>query len=430
MLSNVAENGAQNKWVVLFILTSIYTVNWADRAVLSLLNEAIKSEFAVSDTLIGLLGGLSFSLFYTVMGLPLARIADVWNRKMLLICSIIAWSVMCVLCGLAPTFWILLLARIGVAIGEAGATPASHSILSDRFAPKLRGTALSIFSVGIYLGHLVAFTYGGWLNDFAGWRWTFILIGAPGLLVALVCATFLKEPVRENAETTGSIPKRIPYRRAISELFSKTKSYRYMAFANGFNSFAGAGVGLWLPSFLIRSHGLTTAEIGLWLAVCFVGGAALGTFSGGILSDRFASRDARFTPISCAISASLITPFALFAFFYGDYRFALISYFFAAYFGSFYLGPAFAMGQNLASPQLRAVATSFLLLIGSLIGSGLGPQFVGIVSDILNTRTTLGNDSLRWSMAFVQVFNLMAVVLYLKAAKYYLVDLKRVSSEA
>ncbi len=411
-----------HRWQVLGFLFTVYVVNVIDRTILGILAEPIKKEFGLSDTAFGLLGGLAFAAFYAVMGIPLARLADRWIRRHLLLMCLVAWSVMCMVCGLAQSYAQLLFARIGVAIGEAGATPASHSMISDLFAPGERATALAIFSVATTVGTVGGLMLGAYVNEIYGWRMAFIAAGAPGLLLAAVGHFWLKEPVRGASDAPSSAAVSIgslPASQVIKHLMVEQKTYRYLAFATAMHAFAGAGISLWLPAFLMRSHDMKSTEIAAVLGVVGVSATAVGILAGGVLTDRMARKwGQRWYLWLPAIGNIVAVPLTILAFAYPEPRVALAIYLIPAALGYLYLGPAFALAQNLVPQNMRAMASTIILFLAVLIGQGGGPLFVGWVSDWLSQRAGIGGDSLRYALMAGQLFNVVSAILYFRAARY------------
>jgi predicted MFS family arabinose efflux permease len=414
------------QWYVLALLTIVYVFNFIDRNILAILGQSIKDELLISDTAFGFLGGIAFAIFYTFMGIPIARLADRKSRKTILAVCLAIWSAMTALSGLAQNFSMLLMARIGVAVGEAGGSPPSHSIISDLFPVSKRATALGIYALGIPIGSAIGFLAGGWINEIFGWRTAFFVIGFPGLLLAILVYITVKEPPRGFSdravikEPTGDDAP--PVRDVLKLLWSK-RSFRYMSIGGALHAFVGNGVGLYIPMMFQRSHGLGTGEIGTWLfGLGFFG--MLGTFGAGYLCDRLGSKDQRWYMWVPGIMTLVHVPFATFTYLYHDPEIALMVYAIAYVLGHGYLAPTFAMTQGLVEPRMRALAASILLFILNIIGLGLGPQVTGILSDVLNNTTNLGVESLRWAMVAVLVFNIVAAALYIKAGKTVVEDMR------
>ena len=410
------------RWYALGLLVVVYVFNFIDRSILGILVEPIKRDLGVSDTLMGFLGGIAFAVFYTLLGIPIARLADRGSRRNVLAVCLALWSGATALCGLAANFVHLLLARIGVAIGEAGGSPPSHSMISDMFPPESRATALAIYALGIPIGTMLGNLGGGWLNEAFDWRTAFFVVGAPGLLLALVVRFTLREPVRGAAEGLVADQGAAPPVMEVFRLLWSRRSFRYMTIGGSLHAFVGYGVGLWIPAMFMRSHGLGTGEMGV--ALFYLGFAAIaGTLLGGYMGDRLGARDQRWylwLP-GLAILASL--PFSYYAYTTDAPYAALWTLAVPSALGAYYLGPTFSMTQGLVGLRMRALASSILLFILNIIGLGLGPQFTGIASDLLNAWTDLGADSLRWALVLCLWFNLASAAMYLAAGKTVRADL-------
>ena len=280
------EVSAQYRKYVLFMLTGAYIFNFIDRQIVVILQESIKEDLLLSDTQLGLLTGLVFALFYGTLGLPIARLADKRNRKKIISISMVIWSVMTALSGIAQNFFQLLLARIGVGIGEAGCSPPAHSIISDYYPANKRATALSIYSMGIYIGVLIGYLCGGWLNEFFGWRLALMAVGLPGILYAIILAVTVKEPIRGMSDTKSKDADYIPTLSEVAQTLWNKKSFKYLALGAGFNAFISYGVGNWSPSYLVRIHDMSSGEIGTWLSLSAGIGGAFGIWLGGYLGDK------------------------------------------------------------------------------------------------------------------------------------------------
>ena len=416
------------QWYVVILLTTVYVFNFIDRNILAILGQSIKDDLMISDTAFGFLGGIAFAIFYTFMGIPIARLADRKSRKTVLAVCLAIWSGMTAVCGLAQNFLMLLLARIGVAIGEAGGSPPSHSIISDLFPVSRRATALGIYALGIPIGSAVGFLAGGWINEIFGWRTAFFVVGIPGLLLALFVYLTIKEPPRGFSERVeGQIDPTLedeppPVVDVLKLLWSK-RSFRYMSIGGALHAFVGNGIGLYIPMMFQRSHGLGTGEIGTWLfGLGFFG--MVGTFGAGYLCDRLGEKDRRWYMWLPGIMTLLHVPFAAFTYLYHDPQIALMVYAIAYILGHGYLAPTFAMTQSLVPLRMRALAASILLFILNIIGLGLGPQIVGILSDTINLTTDLGVNSLRWAMVSVLIFNIISAVLYIMAGRTVVADMR------
>ncbi len=396
---------------VLFVLLLGYIVNAMDRSILGVLLPPIQEEFSLNYTQLGLLGGLSFAFFYATCGIPIAALADRTSRKWILASSIGFWSVMTAACGMARSFPMLLGARIGTAIGEAGGSPPSHSLISDYFNLKSRGTALSIYALGVPLGTMIGVYLGGHGNDWWGWRTTFIVAGIPGLIIAALVAFTVKEPKR-------SAPPAARSRNPLDafKFVTARPAFLNMALAAAMHAFVWYGAANFNSVFLVESHGMTTSQIGNWLAMfSFVG--AFGTFFGGALSDWLARRfeDERFYMWVPGISVIICVPFQFLAYLSNETVIVMLAFATNAFFASIFFGPSFAMAQSLVGPNHRALSASLLLFIQTMIGLGLGPLFGGILSDAFTPY--FGESALRYALVALVLFNLWAGVHYYLASR-------------
>jgi MFS family permease len=407
---------------VLFLLTIVYALNFVDRQILVILQESIKADMLLSDAQLGLLTGFAFAIFYVSVGIPIARWADVGNRKNIVAGAIAVWSGMTALSGLTQNFYQLLLARIGVGVGEAGGSPPSHSILSDYYPAKERGRAMSIYSTGVYLGILIGFIVGGWVNEHYGWRIAFFAVGLPGLLVALVVKFTLREPIRGISDGV-EIKTSVTFKETISTLWG-LKSFRFFALGSGLTAFCSYGIGNFLPSFLIRSHGFETTQVGISLAITAGLGGIIGTYAGGHFADKLGLKDIRWYLWVPAIPAIFGPALIATAMFLDDSTQALSLLFISTVFGALYLGPVIAITHTLVSPSMRAMSSAVLFFVLNLIGLGCGPLVVGLISDAL-TPTLGSGDALRYSIAGVSFVGLLSMVAFYRAAKYLPGDLAK-----
>ena len=411
----------QYRWYALAVLTIVYIFNFIDRQILVILQESIKEELSLMDWQLGLLSGIAFAMFYVTLGIPIARLADKGNRRNIVALAIATWSAMTALSGAAQNFLQLLLARIGVAVGEAGGSPPAHSMISDIFPPERRATALSIYSMGINLGVLLGFVIGGWVNDWFGWRWVFVIIGIPGILWALVVRFSLREPPRGLSEGKTEVADAPPVREVISLMWSRS-SFRHLSLAAGLHAFVGYGVGQWIASHFIRTYELTsTGGIGTWLGliVGIAGGA--GTVLGGYICDKLGVRDKRWYVWLPAISTLAAVPFSVTVYLLNDYALALVIYTVPVCLGYMYLGPSIAMAHALVGSRMRALASSILFFVINLIGLGMGPFLTGLISDLL--AHSLGDQSLRYALVIVVLVYVWSTVHYLIAARTLREDL-------
>jgi len=377
----------------LVVLTLVYTFNFIDRQLLSILQESIKVDLSLSDSQLGLLTGFAFAMFYVTSGIPIARFADSSNRRNIVAVSVGLWSFMTAISGFVQNYAQLLAARIGVGVGEAGGSPPSHSIVSDIFPP-----ALAFYSTGVNLGILFGFLFGGWLNEFFGWRIAFMVVGIPGILLAILVRTTVREPVRGLMENSTASKVQVPFKEVITLLW-KRKTFRHMAFACGLNAFAGYGTVNWLASFFIRSHEMSTGELGTWLALSTGLFGAIGVLLGGILGDKLGKRDKRWYQWIPGLATITVVPFLLIVLLTGNQYVALVCAFIPGLLQNVYLGNSIATTHNLVGLRWRSTASAILFLVINIIGLGLGPFAVGFLSDML--APSMGVESLRYSMAIL-----------------------------
>ncbi|ABC62159.1 spinster family MFS transporter [Erythrobacter litoralis] len=400
--------------VTLFLLTVTYFFSYMDRQILAILLEDIKADLLLSDTQLGLLSGFAFALFYATLGIPVAALADRMNRINIISIALALWSAMTAACGLAQNFIQLLAARVGVGIGEAGSSPPSHSIIADLYPAEKRALALSIYSLGVTLGAAAGQMFGGNLTYFFDWRVAFIVIGLPGVMLAIFVKLFATEPPR-RAEPGAVDSEDQP---SIGEGFTtilSNRSARWMIAGVTLTSMIGYALTGWTPAYLIRIFDLNTLQVGNIVApLLAIAGVASG-LGGGWLANRMTARDGLWRqPWMIAILKTIALPFLIWFYLAGDAWMAVGVYFVAVLFQSSYLGPTFAVIQTLAPLKMRAVWAAITLLIINLIGLGLGPTMVGVLSDLFAPR--FGNESLRYALLVVAAATPVAILCYWRAA--------------
>lgn len=380
------------------VLATVYMFNFIDRYVLWILLPAIRDEFQVGDTLLGLLAGTAFALFYVAIGIPVARIADKVNRRNLIALALAVWSGMTALSGLAANVWQLTLARIGVGVGEAGCSPPAHSIIADLYPPEKRSSAMGLYTLGIAAGIMLAYLAGGWVAQHVGWRQALFIVGVPGLLLAVIVRFTLPEPARGASEDRRDRGQQPAFLQVMRFLASR-RSFVFMALAAGLISFVGYSIGGFMPSFIERSYGLEIAVIGFWLGLINGVAGGLGFYLGGYLADRVArtgqGRAMRFLAMASLITAVLhlgvfLAPTAAWSF----VLFAL-----PALTSNFYLAPVLGQTQSLVSLRMRAVASAVMLLVINVIGLAIGPLVTGFISDLM--QPAFGEDSIRYALLAV-----------------------------
>lgn len=416
----------KNSHYTLCVLTLVYMMSFIDRQIISILIEPIKREFKITDTEIGLLTGIIFSLFYAGLAVPFARYADRANRRNFIAYCCAAWSTMTILCGMATGYASLALTRIGLAIGEAGATAPSLSMVADLYPPAKRGRAMSIFWLGPQLGMLVGLTTAGWIAHEYGWRTAFIAVGIPGIILALLLRFTTDEPARGQWEAVKPPPTTEPFKAVLKDLLC-SKVFMLLSAVGLLMGFAGYGIGIWTPSFLMRSHGmtLTTAAATMGLAGGIM--AVLGTLASGWLCDKLAKRNPRWRLGVPAIGCLLAVPTGG-AFFLIDTggSWSVQGFNIPHEVGFFMLfsltaaswtAPINSVLPDIIPPHRRATAIAIFNLGLTLIGAGLGPLFVGFLSDTFHA--VHGPEGLRIALAIstVACYTTASVMLLLAASK-------------
>ena len=410
------------KRFALAMLTAVYALNFIDRQILVILQEPIKAEMGLSDAQLGLLSGFAFAVVYVTAGIPIAYWADRGNRRNVVSLAVTVWSGMTALSGLAQNFGQLLLARVGVGLGEAGGSPPAHSMISDYFPLEQRATALSIYSSGIYAGILLGFLFGGIIADAFGWRTAFMVVGIPGILFGLILRFALKEPQRGRWDKVSATAEKPSLKDTFAVLRDRP-SFWYLALGSAFVSYVSYGNGNFVPSFLIRNHGMGLAEVGTALALVSGVSGGIGTFAGGYLSDRFGKTDKRWyiwIPLIGILLAYLPYNYVLVT---GNTTAALTVLFFASILNSFFLGPCIAMSHALVAPGMRAMISAILFFVLNMIGLGMGPFITGFISDVL--QPIYGDQSLRYAMLTTTQALLLSAAMFALAAKHLRADLAK-----
>lgn len=387
------------KQYLLVTLLLIQAFIFAERTLLGLVLQDIKVELDLSDTQLGLLSGIAFAFFYTLMGIPIARWADRGNRITLITITTALWGAAMVLCGMVGSFVQLLLVRVGVAVGEAGSFPAANSLIADHFTRAERPRATSIFMLNGALSMALAYLLGGWLNELYGWRVAFIAIGVPGLVLALLAKFTLREPrVEKLAQTTVSMrepPKQLGAVKVLKVLWQKG-AFKHLLLAHAVLYLFNYGVMQWFPSFFVRSHGMPTDELGVWLAVIWGVGGSLGIYLGGVLASRYATHNEPLQLRFMAVVYSLFAFANVLIYLSADKHVALGLMALSAVVVSTANGPIFAIIQTIVPAPMRATAIALLFLFANLIGMGFGPLAVGMLSDAL--MPVFGQESLRYAL--------------------------------
>jgi MFS family permease len=416
-----AETGLSPSYVrfALWLLLIVYTLNFLDRQIVNILAHDIEKELGLNDTQIGLLTGLAFALFYTILGIPIARYADkpTSNRPFIIAGSLAVWSGMTALCGIAQNFWQLAAARVGVGIGEAGCTPPAHSLITDYVPREKRSSAMAFYGLGVPAGGLLGMVMGGVLADHYGWRVAFFVAGIPGIVLALAVTAWLREPRLQAVFQAARAAQNAGPKPTVMEVFREIRGSRafwYIAVATAVVAFLGYGKAVWTTILFQRLHGLSAGETGLWLGLS--GGIAglIGTWAGGYFADRYGRANPRHILTAPAAAMALAAPFLYFGYTDPNWITAMALIFLPGIANALYYGPAFACVQGLVRPQSRAVASALMLFIVNLVGLGLGPLLFGMLSDAVTPW--FGKESVRWVLVLAGFLGLIPAVFYYLAS--------------
>jgi len=410
---------------MLVLLTVVVSFNYLDRYVLSLVLEPIKQEFQLSDSQLGFLSGFSFALFYAVAGIPIARWADRGNRNIIVAMTTALWSAMVVLCGLVGNYTQLLLVRVGVAVGEAGCLPPAQSLIADYFNRAERPRAMAMYWMSFPLSVIVGFLGGGWLAETVGWRMTFIVIGVPGILLAILVKLTLREP--RLKQTTTVVIEHPSWNEVLTTLW-QTRAFRHIVLAFCVSYFFSLGMFSWLPTFFMRSHGMQPGELGTWLALTIGVCGLFGTYLGGVLPSRYAAGKEALQMRAVALLMVLSGLLNVMTYLPSDKYIAMAFLAMAAVVATSMNGAIFSSIQSLTNDRMRSVAIALIFLLANLIGMGLGPVAVGVLSDLF--APMFGQDSLRYALVLFSPGLLWVAYHYWKAAATIEDDIGRVESEA
>jgi MFS family permease len=386
---------------LLGLLLLILAFNYVDRLALGLVLQEIKKDLRLSDTELGFLTGLAFAIFYSLMGLPIARWADRGNRARVIWITTLLWSAAVALCGLITNFTQLLLVRIGVAVGEAGCMPPAHSLIADHFTRAERPRAVSIYLLGSSLSMIIGYFLAGWLNELYGWRITFMIISLPGLALAALAWRTLREPRNAGRDATSgaSSPPAVSEAPGMMEVclaLWRNATFRDLMLCFLAASFFGYGILQWQPAFFIRSFGFQTGELGTWLAVIYGATGLLGTWQGGEWASRKAANNERLQLKAMALAFSSFGIISACIYVSDNRYIALALLALAAFGGALVNGPLFATIQTLVPERMRAMSVALLYLFANLVGMGLGPLVAGALSDAF--RRWAGEESLRYAL--------------------------------
>ena len=411
----------------MWLLLGVYIVNFVDRSIINILAEPIKQELNLADWQLGLMSGLAFAILYTFLGIPVARLAERSHRPRIIAAAAVTWSGFTVLCAFAGNFWQLLLFRVGVGVGQSGCTPPAHSLIVDYHPIEKRASAIAFYSLGGAIGTLLGLVMGGLVYDAFGWRVSFMVAGSPGLLFAVLAFFTLKEPRRRLAQHATTVAAASSTFGQTMAYLAKTPTFWFVAFGATIFNFGG-GVAF-TASFFLRNH---TAEMnllaqGLGLkAVGFLGlaigltnvGGALGIWLGGWITDRFGTRDLRNYNVAPAIAALLIIPVRLTIYTVDSALVALSFLAVSAFLGGFWWGPVFSVGQSVVPSHMRATSAAIILFTINLLGAGMGPLVLGLLSDYFNHGLGMGPaEGVRWALIASVVTGLGAFISFWMARR-------------
>lgn len=408
-----------HRGLALSMLFVVGTINFVDRQLLSVLVEPIRADLDLSDTQFGLLTGMAFALFYAAMGVPVAVLADRWNRVRLIALACLVWSGFTALTGKVSSFLELALIRFGVGAGEAGGTAPSLSVVSDLFPPHQRPLAVAVFQLNGPFGVFVGSAFGAWAAASIGWRNAFLLIGAIGILIAPLLVWVVREPARGQMDAQGGGDQALPLSECLA-IILRNSSLRLVLLGSGLAAFVSYGILNWVPAFLMRTEGMPLAAMGRWFGPAAGITFAIGIMGGGWLVSRLARRDPRAYGYVPALASLLLAPGLAAALLMQGWQLALALMLVPLTACTVYIAPALALVQNLTPPRSRATAAAILLLMFNIVGLGLGPLFVGMVSDSL--RPQFGDDSLRWALMAIVPFAIAAALAQLAMTRHLAKD--------
>ena len=404
-----SENASRSSSLVLGVLLLAYIFNFLDRQILGILAQPIKADLHLTDTQFGAIGGLAFALLYSVLGIPLAYLADKTSRGGVVAGALALWSGFTALCGTAHGYGQLFLYRLGVGIGEAGGVAPSYALIADYFPPERRARALAIFSLGVPLGLSMGTLIGAYIAHAINWRAAFVIMGIAGILLAPILRLVVRD-VRRSATASAEVPLA-----SVFPMLARKPAFWLLAFGASCSSLCGYGLALWTPSILIRSFGLDLLSTGNFFASLVLIGGCTGVFAGGWLADRLGGADrgwyARLPAIAWLVTAPMFTA-GLFA---PNLWMAWLLLLVPNALNILWLGPVSTAVQHLVPRPMRATASASFLLINNLIGLGVGPLLMGRLSDLF--KASYGVDSLRYAAIACLGFYIIAAILALLAVK-------------
>jgi len=414
-----AAQNPRYRYVVLAMLILAYTFNFLDRQILGILAGSIKSDLHLTDTQLGLMGGVAFAALYTTLGVPIAWLADRVSRTWIMTAALLVWSGFTVACGFAGGFWSLFLSRMGVGIGEAGGVAPAYSLISDYFPKSQRARALAVYSFGIPLGTALGVLFGGLIAAYIDWRFAFIAVGLAGVALAPIFKWVVKDPPRggmdlEPGAVVSATPPVAPAMGKVLATILPKPSFWLLAFGAASSSICGYGVAFWLPTFFQRSFGLDLTERALFYSALSLVGGVAGIWFGGVLADRFGARNKAAYALAPALCFLVALPCFLLAMNVHSLVWAFLLFLIPTGLNLAWLGPVIAAVQHLAPASMRTTTSALFLLINNLLGLAVGLWFFGYVSDLLAPR--YGVESMRHAIYFGLGFYLLSAVLLICAS--------------
>ncbi|MDI1366362.1 MAG: MFS transporter [bacterium] len=422
---HIEQPSPRYRYVVLAMLILAYTFNFLDRQILGILAGSIKTELNLTDTQLGLMGGVAFAALYTTLGVPLAWLADRVSRTWIMTVALTLWSGFTLACGFAGGFWSLFLSRMGVGVGEAGGVAPAYSLISDYFPKAQRARALAVYSFGIPLGTALGVLFGGLIAAYVTWRYAFIIVGLMGVVLAPIFKWVVKDPPRggmdrepqtlASGEAAPFTPPKAPAFAAVLATIAPKPSFWLLAFGAASSSICGYGVAFWLPTFFQRSFGLSLTERALFYSALSLFGGVAGIWLGGVLADKFGAKNKAAYALAPAICFLVALPCFLLAMNVQSLVWAFLLFLIPTGLNLAWLGPVIAAVQHLAPASMRTTTSALFLLINNLLGLAVGLWFFGYLSDLLAPR--YGAESMRHALYFGLGFYVLSAVLLIFASR-------------
>jgi len=385
-----------------------------DRQIVGILAVPIKADLSLTDSQLGLMGGLAFALFYTSLGIPVARLADRVSRTGIMTCALALWSAMTAACGLTHSFVQLFLARLGVGVGEAGGVAPAYSLICDYFPRSERARALSVYSFGIPIGSAAGMVAGGLISSLISWRVAFFIVGLAGLVITPIFKLTVREPVRGIFDKPGTLHVQPTFRHIFAVLLRKP-SFWGLALGAAASSMMGYGLFFWIPSFLVRSFGMNLLQASLSFGALVLVGGIVGIWSGGVITDRVGEKHKSAYALIPAIAFVATLPFYVVGVLSTTLWMSIAVMIVPIALGLAWLGPILAAVQHLVPANMRSTASAIFLFVNNLIGIGLGTTLIGALSDAMHAR--FGADSLRYAILAGTGFYLVAALFFILASR-------------